>query len=60
MTRRCPYVTSTTAATFDADPARRRVRPVDNIWKHDYTVTVNPDGTFTGNGIQNGNDGWPR
>ena len=23
----------------------------DNVWKHDFTVMVNPDGTFAGTGI---------
>jgi len=59
-TPRCQtdYVTSsTTTATFNAIEPAGAYDQWDNVWTHDYTVTVNTDGTFTGTGVVNGDDG---
>ena len=59
-TPRCQasYVTSsTTTAEFNATEPAGAYDQWDNVWSHHYTVTVNPDGTFTGTGAVSGNDG---
>ncbi len=58
---RCQETVVTTTATtaeFDTVQPAGEYGQWGNTWKHHYTVTVNPDGTFTGTGVQNGNDGW--
>ena len=45
-------------ATFDAVQPAGAYDQWDTTWKHHYVVNVNPDGTFTGEGTQNGNDGY--
>ena len=59
-TPRCQdsYVTSsTTTAEFDATEPAGAYDQWGNVWSHHYTVTVNPDGTFTGTGTVTGDDG---
>ena len=41
---------STTKATFTVNQPKDTVGQFDNVWKHVYTITVQPDGAFTGNG----------
>src|SRR5436190_16975409 len=44
-------------ATFTRDSSAGAVGQWDNVWTHDYKVTVNPcDGTFTGTGKVDGHD----
>jgi hypothetical protein len=50
-------VTSTTTATFTALQPKDTEHQFGNVWKHDYTVTVKPDGTFTGTGTVTDNGG---
>jgi hypothetical protein len=50
-------VTSTTEATFTALQPKDTEHQFDNVWKHDYTVTVAPNGSFTGVGIVTNNGG---
>ena len=58
---RCGGGTSTTTtATFTAwEPAHEAGQWVWN-WEHDFMVTVNLDGSFSGTGVQNGQEvhGW--
>ena len=50
-------VTNTaTTATFEAHQPAGAYGQWDNRWIHTYTVTVQPDGTFTGTGVVNGSD----
>lgn len=47
----------TQTATFTVTQPAGAVGQWDNLWTHDYTVTVNPcDGTFTGTGKVYGHD----
>ena len=39
-----------TTATFTVNQPKDTVGQFDNVWKHDYTVTVQPNGTFAGTG----------
>ena len=41
---------STTTATFTVNQPKDTVGQFDNVWKHVYTITVQPNGTFTGTG----------
>jgi hypothetical protein len=43
-------------ATFTAIQPAGQVSQWDNVWTHVYTVTVQPDGTFTGTGVEDGYD----
>ena len=43
-------------ATFTAIQPADEYGQFGNVWTHDFTVTVNPDGTFTGTGVQDGHD----
>src|SRR4051812_5524351 len=59
-TPRCQetYVTSsTTTAEFDANEPAGAYDQWGNVWNHHYTVTVQPDGSFTGTGGVTGDDG---
>jgi hypothetical protein len=49
-------VTSTTGATFSFDNPAGAVGQWDNVWHNVFTVTVAPDGSFTGTGIVTGHD----
>jgi hypothetical protein len=48
--------TTKTTATFTVTQPAGQVGQWDNVWTHNYTVTVNPDGTFTGTGHMFGQD----
>ena len=48
--------TTTKTATFRVTQPAGAVNQWDNLWTHDYTVTVNQDGTFTGKGTVSGAD----
>src|SRR3954469_21669345 len=37
---------STTEATFTVNQPKDTVGQFDNVWKHVYTITVQPNGTF--------------
>jgi hypothetical protein len=41
---------STTEATFTVNQPKDTVDQFVNVWKHVYTITVGPNGTFTGTG----------
>lgn len=41
---------TTTTATFTVNQPKDTVGQFTNVWKHVYIVTVQPDGTFSGNG----------
>ena len=45
-----PVNTTVTTATFTALQPKDTIGQFGNVWKHDYTVTVNADKTFSGNG----------
>jgi hypothetical protein len=47
---RCQAETSTTTARFTVTQPAGAVGQWDNVFTHDFTVTVNPDGTFAGTG----------
>ena len=59
--RQCETVVTstvtTTTATFTATQPANGYHQWLNLWTHDYTVTVQPDGSFAGTGVQNGHDG---
>jgi hypothetical protein len=51
------YQPAPTTATFTVTNPAGVVGQWENVWTHDYTVTVNPDnGTFTGTGKVYGHD----
>ena len=52
-----PAPATTKQATFTAWQPAGAYSQWENVWSHDYTITVNADRTFTGTGVQNGNDG---
>ena len=52
-----PVVTTVTTATFTALQPKDTVGQFGNVWKHDYTVIVDADGTFTGTGTVSDNNG---
>lgn len=58
--RQCETVVTstvtTTTATFTAIQPANEYHQWLNLWTHDFTVTVNPDGSFAGTGVQNGHD----
>jgi hypothetical protein len=43
-----PTSTTVTTATFTALQPKDTTHQFTNVWKHDFTVIVNNDGTFTG------------
>ena len=50
--------TTITTATFTVLQPRDQVGQFDTVWKHDFTVVVQPDGSFTGAGnVTNGQNG---
>jgi hypothetical protein len=48
--------TTTTKATFTVTQPVGAVSQWENLWTHDYEVTVGTDGTFTGTGKVYGHD----
>jgi hypothetical protein len=42
--------TTVTTATFTVNQPKDATNQFTNVWKHDFTVVVNTDGTFTGTG----------
>src|SRR4051794_8469736 len=48
--------TTPSAATFTVTQPAGAENQWDHVWTHEITVTINPDGTFTGNGIESGAD----
>jgi Ni/Co efflux regulator RcnB len=61
--RQCNTVTTTTtkdvvtSATFEAHEPAGAYDQWDNRWIHTYSVTIQPNGSFEGTGVVNGNDG---
>jgi hypothetical protein len=56
--QRCEaQITSTTTATFTALQPKDTEHQFLNVWKHDFTVTVKPDGSFSGTGNVTNNGG---
>ncbi len=51
-----PVPVEKTTATFRATQPANGYHQWDNVWTHDYTVTVEPGGSFAGTGLQNGHD----
>ena len=45
-------VTAATTVKFTVLQPRAAFSQWDNVWQHDYTVMVQPDGSFVGTGIQ--------
>jgi len=45
-------VTSTTTATFHLYNPKDVVGQWNDVWQHDFTITVAPDGSFTGSGTE--------
>src|SRR4051812_6757981 len=52
-----PTSTTVTTATFTALQPKDTEHQFGNVWKHDFTVTVNADGTFWGSGTTTDNGG---
>ena len=52
-----PVNTTVTTATFTALQPKDTTHQFDNVWKHDFTVIVNTDGTFSGTGSTTDNGG---
>ena len=52
-----PVNTTITTATFTAFQPKDTVGQFGNVWKHDYTVIVNSDGSFSGTGAVSDNGG---
>ena len=50
-------VTSTTTATFTALQPKDTEHQFVNVWRHEFTVTVAPDGSFSGTGNTYDNGG---
>ena len=48
---------SVTTATFTALQPRGTTHQFNDVWRHEFTVTVNADGTFEGVGDTFDNDG---
>jgi hypothetical protein len=46
-----PVNTTVTTATFTALQPRNTTHQFDEVWKHDFTVTVDADGSFHGRGV---------
>ena len=58
--RQCETVTTgtgITTATFTVNQPKDTTTQFANVWKHDYTVTVQSDGTFAGTGSITDNGG---
>lgn len=45
-----PVSTTITTATFTVNQPKDTVGQFSNVWRHEYTVIVNADGTFVGTG----------
>ena len=52
-----PVNTTVTTATFTALQPKDTITQFGNVWKHDYTVIVNSDGSFSGTGTVTDNGG---
>jgi hypothetical protein len=52
-----PVSTTVTTATFTALQPKDTTGQFTNVWKHDYTVIVNADGSFSGTGTVSDNGG---
>ena len=52
-----PVNTTVTTATFTALQPKDTTGQFTNVWKHDYTVIVNADGSFSGTGTVSDNGG---
>ena len=52
-----PVKTTVTTATFTALQPKDTTGQFTNVWKHDYTVIVNADGSFSGTGTVSDNGG---
>ena len=52
-----PTSTTVTTATFTALQPKDTEHQFTNVWKHDFTVIVNADGTFSGTGTTTDNGG---
>ena len=52
-----PVNTTVTTATFTALQPKDTTNQFTNVWKHDFTVIVNADNTFTGTGTVTDNGG---
>ena len=52
-----PVNTTVTTATFTALQPKDTENQFTNVWKHDFTVIVNADGTFSGTGATTDNGG---
>jgi hypothetical protein len=46
-----PTSTTVTTATFTALQPRNTTHQYNEVWKHDFTVKVNADGSFSGTGV---------
>ncbi len=46
-----PVSTTVTTATFTALQPRNMTHQYNEVWKHDFTVVVQPDGSFIGTGV---------
>ena len=51
-----PVSTTVTTATFTMNQPANAYEQWSNVWKHDFTVIVNADNTFSGTGVQTGHD----
>src|SRR4051794_7044779 len=52
-----PTSTTVTTATFTVNQPKDAISQWSNVWKHDFTVIVNADGTFSGTGSTTDNGG---
>jgi hypothetical protein len=52
-----PVSTTVTTATFTALQPKDTEHQFTNVWKHDFSVIVNADGTFSGTGSTTDNGG---
>ena len=52
-----PVNTTVTTATFTALQPKDTTHQFSNVWKHDFTVIVNADNTFTGTSTVSDNGG---
>ena len=52
-----PVSTTVTTATFTALQPKDTTHQFTNVWKHDFTVIVNADNTFTGTSTVTDNGG---
>jgi hypothetical protein len=51
-----PVTTTVTTAAFTAFQPKDTTHQFTNVWKHDFTVIVNADNTFTGRSTVSDND----